>query len=699
MPVNEANLGSEPSDCMQAPQSVAEAVAILKELAAGALVGSRPPPAAPSVARHGAAGSAGLPGQRPERELHLAEARYRALVEQIPAVTFVASLQGGVNEIYVSPQIEALLGFSQQEWARTPCLWIQQMHAHDRLELSAQFMEACTDGRPMRGTVRMRSRQGETVWVHGEARFVWDDAGRPLFLQGVAFDITERKKSELALAESEERFRVALESSAVGFSILRAVRDEQGRIVDFEWTYANPAAVRLMRRPPGKLIGGLLTDRVSGLSLGSPEFFAALVHVVESGEAADIEAPAESPEGDLWVRNVVAKLGDGIAAWTMDETERKRGQEALREADRRKDQFVATLAHELRNPLAPIRQAAAVSRMPSATEDQLRWSHEVIERQVRHMSLLLDDLLDISRITRGRLELRKTSVDLVSAIQAAIEPVQPLIEERQHRLTLEAPPAGLRLEADPLRLSQMVSNLLTNAAKYTEPGGKIQLTAWQEGDTVVIRVADTGIGIPRDAMPRIFEMFSQVPSEMGLKGEGLGIGLALSKGLVELHGGSIAVHSEGPGRGSEFTIRLPTGTTRHPDPISGRPPEPQVSPRCRVLVADDNRDAAKTLAMLAQLYGCDVRTAFDGAEALAVAASFRPQLALVDIGMPKLNGYEVAERLREQPWGRDITLIAVTGWGNVEDKRRSAAAGFNQHLTKPIDPAVFGSLLSSIDSP
>jgi signal transduction histidine kinase/CheY-like chemotaxis protein len=455
----------------------------------------------------------------------------------------------------------------------------------------------------------------------------------------------------------------------------------------------------LVRNPLREIVGRRLSDVFSGLWRSSPALFAAMVRVVETGEPADIEVPAEAGGVDFCSRNIVARLGDGIAAWTMDETERKRSQEALREADRRKDVFVATLAHELRNPLAPIRQAAAISRMPSATEAQLRWSHEVIERQVQRMSLLLDDLLDISRITRGRLELRKTTVYLTSVIDAAVEPVQPLIEECRHRLTVIRPEANLRIEADPLRLSQVLSNLLTNAAKYTDPGGSIDLTAQEEEGEVVIRVADSGIGISAEAMPRIFEMFSQVRSAMARSVGGLGIGLALSRGLVELHGGSIAVHSDGPGRGSQFTIRLPTGAAAsQADAASSRPAQRPLVPRCRVLVADDNRDAADSLAMLIELHGCDLRTAFDGEQALATAASFRPQLALLDIGMPKLNGYEVAARLREQPWGGSMTLIAVTGWGQEEDKRRSAAAGFDHHLTKPIDPAALGSLLTRVRS-
>jgi signal transduction histidine kinase/CheY-like chemotaxis protein len=512
----------------------------------------------------------------------------------------------------------------------------------------------------------------------------------------IARDCATARESQNSLAhlqESEERFRVALESSAVPFVILRAVRDAHSQITDFEWAYANPVAVETMRTP-ADLIGHRVSEFFPRIWQDMPELFEAYVRTVETGVASDTEARSVFEHREGWFRNVTAKLGDGVAVWFLNETERKRNEDALRDADRRKDEFVATLAHELRNPLAPIRQAAALSRLPGASDAQLAWSRELIERQVQHMSLLLDDLLDISRIGRGRLELRKGTIELHSVVSAAVESANPLIEARGHKLILQLPEQPLQLDADALRLAQVLSNLLNNAAKYTEPGGWIRLQAESRGGDLLLRVADNGIGLRPEAIPELFAMFSQVRSMDRTEGGGLGIGLALAKGLVELHGGTLAAFSKGLGQGSEFTVRIPIGGARAPGPAAPpRPQPPPLPPVRRVLVADDNRDAAASLAMLLEIAGHEVRTAHDGQEALALAASFRPDLLLLDIGMPRLNGYEVAERIRQQPWGAAMRLIAVTGWGQDEDKRRSAEAGFDDHLTKPIDPAILPALL------
>ena len=373
---------------------------------------------------------------------------------------------------------------------------------------------------------------------------------------------------------------------------------------------------------------------------------------------------------------------------------RERAEAALRETDRRKDEFLATLAHELRNPLAPIRQASAISKAAGATEEQKRWSHDVIARQVHHMALLLDDLLDISRVTRGTLELRPQMTDLVSIIATATETARPVIEAKRHALKIEALDEPARFAADPLRLAQVLSNLLTNAAKYTDPEGEIRLRATCSADTVTFSVADNGIGIPPDALQEVFAMFSQVKSAQDRSEGGLGIGLALARGLVHLHCGTLEVRSEGSGHGSEFIVKLPRRTLESAPEISaGAASAPSV--RRRVLIADDNRDAADSLAMLLRMDGHDVTVVHDGRQALATIDAVRPEVALLDIGMPGLNGYEVARQVRQGPLGMRITLIAVTGWGQASDKARAAAAGFNQHLTKPIEPDALMQMLGS----
>ena len=364
-----------------------------------------------------------------------------------------------------------------------------------------------------------------------------------------------------------------------------------------------------------------------------------------------------------------------------------RQQRDWRDADRRKDEFLATLAHELRNPLAPIRQAALISKAPTATDAQKRWSHDVIDRQVQHMSLLLDDLLDISRVTRGTLALRMQSTELATVIESAVETARPTIDTKRHVLSVDIPAEPVHFTADPLRVAQVLSNLLTNAAKYTDPEGEIRITACCVGEDVVICVVDSGIGISAAALPRVFNMFSQVHSNTDRSEGGLGIGLSLAKGLIELHGGTIEASSAGLGCGSEFTVRLPrraaAGKSQNPatPALAARPPRQR-----RILIADDNRDSAETLAALLRMEGHEVTSVHDGPVALSVFSELKPDVALLDIGMPGLTGYEVARKMRQAGSKTPLTLIAITGWGQDIDKERAFAAGFDHHLTKPVDP-------------
>jgi PAS domain S-box-containing protein len=383
----------------------------------------------------------------------------------------------------------------------------------------------------------------------------------------------------------------------------------------------------------------------------------------------------------------------GVVLVFHDVTERRQIEHALRDADRRKDEFLATLAHELRNPLAPIRQAAMIAKAPSATDAQKRWSHDVISRQVDHMALLLDDLLDISRITRGALQLRVEMTELAAVIDAAVETARPVMETKRHAFSVHIPEEPVYFAADPLRLAQVLANLLTNAAKYTDAGGRIQVRAEVAGGDIEIGVVDTGIGIPAAALRSVFDMFVQVKTVQDRSEGGLGIGLSLSKALVELHGGTIEATSAGLGRGSEFLVRLPmrslgvpaqtAGTGLPAGPVAGR----------RVLIADDNRDAAESLAMLLSMQGHEVTVVHDGQQALAAFQTTQPEFALLDIGMPIVSGYDVARRVRQSSLGRAVTLIAITGWGQDGDKAHALAAGFNHHFTKPIEPELLSELL------
>jgi PAS domain S-box-containing protein len=389
-----------------------------------------------------------------------------------------------------------------------------------------------------------------------------------------------------------------------------------------------------------------------------------------------------------------SKVARDISERCKLEQELREREEALREGDRRKNEFLALLAHELRNPLAPIRYALATTKKSARTDEQQRRAEEVIERQVAHMGHLLDDLLDVSRITHGTLELKKSSIELASVLEAAIEAATPMLDAKQHSISLDLPQRAVWLEGDPVRLAQVFSNLLINAAKYTDAGGQIRLRAEQKGNQVIVAVRDNGIGIGADMLPRLFTLFFQAHSALARSEGGLGVGLSLVRGIVALHGGRVEARSEGANRGSEFIVELPTGT---PAPVLAEtgPMADDPKPRAglKILVVDDNRDAADTCATLLELSGYQVQTAYDGQAALELAELFRPHALLLDIGLPDFSGYELAQKVRAAPWGSDTLLIALTGWGQGEDKRRALEAGFAHHLTKPVAPETVESLL------
>jgi CheY-like chemotaxis protein/nitrogen-specific signal transduction histidine kinase len=387
-----------------------------------------------------------------------------------------------------------------------------------------------------------------------------------------------------------------------------------------------------------------------------------------------------------------------------DITERKEAEEAqsrllaaLSDADRRKDEFLATLAHELRNPLAPMRNALQIIRLSTYREDREQ-ALALTERQLEQMVRLVDDLMDVSRITRGKVELRKERVELARVVQQAVETSRPLIEAMGHNLTLDITPMPIFVNGDLTRLAQVFANLLNNSAKYTERGGRITLRVERQGSDAVVSVRDTGVGIPAHMLPKVFEIFTQGERSLERAQGGLGVGLSLVKGLVEMHGGGVEARSGGIGKGSEFVVRLPVvhskGGQQRDDEADQTPAAPMV--RRRILVADDNRDSADSLALLLKIMGNETQTAHDGLEVLEVAASFRPEVILLDIGMPKLNGYETARRIREQPWAKNVLLVAQTGWGQDDDKRLSKESGFDVHMVKPVEPAALQKLLAGL---
>jgi signal transduction histidine kinase/CheY-like chemotaxis protein len=379
-----------------------------------------------------------------------------------------------------------------------------------------------------------------------------------------------------------------------------------------------------------------------------------------------------------------------------DLTEQKKHQ-GVREESRRKDEFLAMLAHELRNPLAPIQNAVCVLQHVDSSDERLGYARSIIGRQVTHLSRLVDDLLDVSRITLGKVKLQKEPIDLAAIVARAVETSRPGIEARRHQLTVTLPREPLRLEGDPTRLAQVIGNLLANAAKYTDEGGKIFLSAARNDGEIIVRVRDTGIGISADLLPRIFDLFIQGDRSLARSEGGLGIGLSLVHRLVELHGGSVRAHSDGIGQGSEFVVRLPAlEAPSHGEtpPLKGVGPSNGVSRR-RILIVEDNIDGAESLAMLLNLIGHVVYIAYTGLEALETAKIVNPQYVLLDIGLPGMSGYEVARHLRELPAFAATKLIAMTGYGQEEDKQNSREAGFNHHLVKPVDPEVLLGLLQT----
>lgn len=372
----------------------------------------------------------------------------------------------------------------------------------------------------------------------------------------------------------------------------------------------------------------------------------------------------------------------------------RRREQHEREADRRKDEFLATLAHELRNPLAPILNAISVLKLTYNDREAFERATEMIGRQLTQLVRLIDDLLDVSRISRGKLELRRERVELAPIVHQAVETCRPMADLAGQEVTVALPPEPVYLDADPIRLSQVVSNLLNNACKFGGQRGRISLTAERWDHDVVITVKDNGIGIPRDKLDSIFEMFSQVDQSLERSQGGLGIGLTLSKRLVELHGGSIEARSEGLGKGSEFIVRLPAAGDRAAPRLEVL--EDEITPsRRHILVVDDNRDSAESLATLLRLTGNEASVAYDGEQAIEAAARQRPDVILLDIGLPRLNGYDVCRRIREHRWAQNVLIIALTGWGQKEDRRKSAEAGFDGHLVKPVDHAELMRLLAS----
>jgi PAS domain S-box-containing protein len=528
-------------------------------------------------------------------------------------------------------------------------------------------------------------------------------------------EVTARRRAEEQLRQLNEELeqRVAERTLALQQREreMRSLADNTPDILTrfdrkLRFVFVNSAIERATGREPDDFLGCDLAEAGMPrevIDLWEP----ALRSVFETKRPRSIEFGYAGPAGTReYITRLVPELGPSgetefVLGVTQDVTDRKRADLALKNADRRKDEFLATLAHELRNPLAPLRtglQVLNMSRDPAVSLD----TRQMMDRQLSHMVRLIDDLLDVSRITSDKLNLRKERVLLRAIAQNAVEASRPFIEASGHELKLSLPQEAIWLEADPTRLAQVVSNLLTNAAKYTPEGGSIELAATRDGAEIVIRVTDTGLGIPPEMLADVFEMFTQVNRTLDRAQGGLGIGLALVKRLVELHGGMISASSPGLGAGSTFTVRLREleGGAGGPEPraTTGATATDSTTSGCRVLVVDDSVDGAESLARMLQLFGHEARTAHSGPEALDAAGPFNPEVVFLDIGLPGMNGYEVAERLRAEPSLRGTVLVALTGWGSEENNRQSREAGFDLHLTKPVDIKAIQNILMRVAS-
>ncbi|MEO6193434.1 MAG: PAS domain S-box protein [Thermoanaerobaculia bacterium] len=615
--------------------------------------------------------------------------RFRLLVEGVKDYAiFLLDPEG--NIVSWNPGAELIKGYRADEVLGRHFSLFYQAGAVERGWPEHELRMARAEGRFEDEGWRVR-KDGSVFWANVVITPLLDATGTLCGFAKITRDLSERRRQEESLRESDERFRLLMEG-VKDYAIF--MLDPDGRVASW-----NSGA---------ELIKGYRAEEILGqhfsvfypadaLARGWPEHELRMARA--EGRFEDEGWRVRKDGSVFWANVVIAPLYGsdkelrGFAKITRDLTERKRI-EMLEEADLRRNEFLAMLSHELRNPLAPIRNALSVMRMSGVGESALSWAKTVLDRQVAHLSRLVDDLLDVSRIAIGKITLQREPVEIAQIVTSAVESSQPLIDSREHTLEVLLPDEPLRLEGDLTRLSQVLLNLLNNAAKFTPKGGHIRLTVEKDGAMAAIRVHDTGVGISADLLPNVFDLFTQGDRSLDRTEGGLGIGLTMVYRLVKLHGGSVEVRSEGSGLGSEFVVRLPLlaipALERQPQPAKNRPAGSR-----RVLVVDDNRDATETLELLLQLWGHEVQSALNGPEALALAVEFRPEIILLDIGLPGMSGYEVARQLRQLPGFRDVFIVAVTGYGQESDRLHSQEAGFGHHLVKPVQPEVLQELIAA----
>jgi PAS domain S-box-containing protein len=603
---------------------------------------------------------------------------------------------------------ERLFGYTAQEAVGRPITLIIPPERHDEERV---ILEKLRRGERIDHfeTVRV-GKDGRPLDISLTVSPVRDDAGHVIGASKVARDVTDKKRAEEALRVSRARLDYAVRLSGVGYWHCDLPFDVLGwdeRVKEHFWLPPD-ARVTIQtfyerlhpddREPARQAIEASIRDRVSyDVTYRTTDPAGGALKWVRALGGTSYAADGTPTRFDGVTLDVTAqKLNEIRLAEALDR-ERAQGL-LLREQDRRKDEFLALLAHELRNPLAPLRNGLQVIRLAGTDANTVAQARGMMERQLGHMVRLIDDLLDISRVNRNKMELRRTRVPLADAVSSAVEAARPLLDAGGHALTVALPPEPVFLDADLTRLAQVFGNLLTNSAKYTPRGGHVWLTAERRGEEVIVSVRDDGIGIPAGSLRSIFDMFSQVDRSIERATGGLGIGLALVKGLVEMHGGTVTAESPGVGKGSTFTVRLPVLADRaRPTPEGGTDEVAHAAgPKRRILVVDDSKDSATSMAMMLRLMNNEVRTAHDGVEAVTIAEAFRPQVILMDVGMPRLNGLDATRRIRERPWGRSPVIIALTGWGQEGDKERTREAGCDGHLVKPVNPPELEKLLAEL---
>jgi PAS domain S-box-containing protein len=620
---------------------------------------------------------AGLGGamQRARRRSEESEQRFRAFMQNSPSGVFLKDEQGRYQ--FINRSGERITGrtdwLGETDEALLPAAAAAEIRAHDREVLAADA--------PMSYELTMATPQGERTLR--SVKFPLRDAAGRRYVGSITMDVTAQWRSDAAAREAQKRLQTVADA-------MPAIVTLCSRELRFLWI--NELGAQWLRRSPEQVVGRPMGEVIGEAQLARIRPY---IERVLAGEQVSYEREVDYPAvGRRWASVRLAPAGDGSwVAVITDIHERKRMEQELHEADRRKDQFIATLAHELRNPLAPIRNAVAVLARGDIVEADRAWAGGVIERQVGLMARLVDDLLDLARVSSGKLLLRRERAPLAAVIAAALETSRPVLEAAGHSLVTRVSAGDAVLYADPTRLAQVLANLLDNAAKYTPKGGSIELQADQRDAEVVLAVLDNGIGFSPEVARQMFEPFAQFAAE-GQPGGGLGIGLSLVRGIVTLHGGSVSAASEGPGKGSRFEVRLPLAADGKLSELRPPAPQPAIPAGLRVMVADDNHDAADTLCRLLALYGYEARPAYDGDSALELCEAFRPDVAVLDIGMPGRSGYDVARRLRARR-GKDLRLIALTGWGSEADVQRARDAGFDRHLTKPVDPALLNEIIAA----